>query len=251
MWSLHAADGQLLQRMYIAPGAGFTWDGPWPEGGIESWIPVFPKDEAAKDKSDEITNQRLALILTEARHNPQPLTRTLEEIGARAKDLLREDGWRIVPLWDEDEDAPWEHQFERTIPTDGRWCQKCGLSEAQDNGDPCVPDPKVEGLVREINYWRNQVVEPPHGDDDPVVDMEIAYEPEEDPSMREWEQGKNAERSLLNAQNLRDDLRTATGILYIQELPRFPWQPKTSLCFRANGSVKWRVEQTLNDEEKL
>lgn len=30
-----------------------------------------------------------------------------------------------------------EHDWIRTIPTDGRWCEACGLSEAQDRGDPC------------------------------------------------------------------------------------------------------------------
>lgn len=39
------------------------------------------------------------------------------------------------------------HDFQRTIPTDGRWCQVCGLPEARWSGDPC---PGPEGALRRL-----------------------------------------------------------------------------------------------------
>lgn len=39
-----------------------------------------------------------------------------------------------------------EHEWIRTVPTDGRWCELCGLAEARDVGDPCPG----EGAAREV-----------------------------------------------------------------------------------------------------
>jgi len=51
--------------------------------------------------------------------------------------------FRALAQRSEREDAPPSvdrqegHEWIRTVPTDGRWCERCGLAEAKWNGDPC------------------------------------------------------------------------------------------------------------------
>lgn len=54
-------------------------------------------------------------------------------------DALFAEGWGDSP----------EHDFQRTVPTDGRWCQRCGLSEANWEGDACPGriGPEIEAHI--------------------------------------------------------------------------------------------------------
>lgn len=45
-----------------------------------------------------------------------------------------------------------EHDFQRTIPSDGLWCQRCGLSHALWVGEPCAGriHPSVEAKIVDL-----------------------------------------------------------------------------------------------------
>lgn len=55
--------------------------------------------------------------------------------------------------------APREHQFERTRPSDGRWCVKCALPYSRWDGDPCGdPEPNLRRLDARISEMAGRVV---------------------------------------------------------------------------------------------
>lgn len=45
---------------------------------------------------------------------------------------------------------PGAHVWIRTVPTDGRWCELCGLSEARWSGDPCPGEGAARAIEQQL-----------------------------------------------------------------------------------------------------